>query len=183
MKYIALLRAVNVGGKNKLKMADLRVALESIGLDQVQTYIQSGNILFESDETEASLKPRIERAIEERFGLALDVVLRTLPELDDMVEHCPFAQHQESESESSSPATMHVALLDAPPQGEDISRLDRFVSDSEQYQVVGRDVFLLLKQGMGNSKMAPQVHKLGTSATLRNWKTLNRLRVIAHDTE
>lgn len=181
MKYIALLRAVNVGGKNKLNMADLRAALEAIGLGQVQTYIQSGNIVFESHETEASLKPQIERAIDQRFGLALDVVLRTLVELDQVVAHCPFVLHQEQAA--SGPVMLYVAFLDSPPQAAGLSRLDRYVSDREQYQLVGRDVFLLLKQGMHNSKLAPQVHKLGTPATVRNWKTLNRLRAIAHDGE
>lgn len=183
MKYIALLRAVNVAGKNKLKMADLRDALGSHGLQQVQTYIQSGNVLFESDETEEALKQQIEHAIEQRFGLSLTVVLRTLPELDELVDNCPFAEEREPGAGTSSPAGLYVALLTGPPGGDDLDRLDRYANDREQFHVVGRDIYLLLQQGMRQSKLAPPLNKMSTPATLRNWKTLNRLRTMAHDTE
>ena len=85
MRYIGLLRAVNVGGKKKIKMAELRDALATLDLQHVRTYIQSGNILFDPDDTEDSLHQRIEHHIEQRFGSPVEIILRTLPEFDSLV--------------------------------------------------------------------------------------------------
>lgn len=183
MQYIAFLRAVNVGGNKKLKMADVRAAIESIGLHQVQTYIQSGNVLFDSDEPEASLQSQIERGIEATFGFSTDVLLRTATEIDDIIENCPFPAPQAPAATSSEPVTLYVALLNAPPTDHDISRLDRYSSDHETYRVVGRNMYLLLNQGMSHSKLAPQIQKLETPGTVRNWKTLQKLRAMATDAE
>ncbi|MGC1239930.1 MAG: DUF1697 domain-containing protein, partial [Chryseosolibacter sp.] len=87
--YIALLRGINVGGKNKIKMEDLREALGAMGLSRVQTYIQSGNILFESDEDEATLCHRIEQEVEKVFGLSIKVIIRASEELKKIAATCP----------------------------------------------------------------------------------------------
>lgn len=182
MRYIALLRAVNVGGQHKIKMTDLRDTLESIGLQQVQTYIQSGNILFESNAAESALQTQISNSIEDRFGFPVDVILRTSTELANLVENSPFLELGESGETASGPAKIHVALLNEPPGQGSTERLERYANEQEQYRMVGRDVYLYLNQGMGHSQLAPQVHKLGVPATVRNWKTLTKLHSLAHDT-
>src|SRR5690625_543995 len=101
MKYIGLLRAVNVGGKNKIRMAELRDVLESMGLQQVRTYIQSGNMLFDSDAPEDALRHELEHQIAQRFGFHVDVVLRTLTEFDRLVADCPYIGASESASSLS----------------------------------------------------------------------------------
>lgn len=177
--YIALLRAVNVGGQHKIKMADLRRVLAAQGLQDPKTYIQSGNILFNSNDTEESLQKLVENTIEEHFGFPIDVILRNVAELDEMLAHCPYVR-QDNES---STANLHVALLKNPPPPEATAQLGKYTSPYERFQIIGRDIYLLLEQGMRNSKLAPQIHKLGTTATVRNWKTLTKLRTMAHETK
>lgn len=182
--YIALLRGINVGGKNKIKMADLRELLERIGLEKVQTYIQSGNILFESDEAEAALRERIEQEIETRFGLSITVILRTSDELKQIVESCPFSDEQIAEAEATSEGEcLYVSMLLAEPLAERVGKLEAFDFKDDQYRIVGRDVFLLFRQSIRNSKLAVQVEKLGVTATTRNWKTISKLVALAEEAE
>lgn len=182
MKYIALLRAVNVGGRHKIKMADLRDTLAGVGLDHVRTYIQSGNILFESNAPQASLHTRITNSIEERFGFPVDLVLRTVAELADIIENSPFLEPAESEESPSGHVKLYVALLQSLPGHGALQRLEQCASEQERYRVVGRDIYLYLNQGMRHSKLAPQVHNLSVPVTVRNWKTLTKLHAMANDT-
>lgn len=179
MRYIGLLRAVNVGGKNKMKMAELRNALESIDLQNVQTYIQSGNIIFDSEHTQDVLQQRIEHHLEQHFGFHTDLILRTATEFDRLVADCPFIEQAEAVTSSESPAGLYVALLNESPSKEAVEALARYVSADEQYRLVGRDLYLLLSGGMAQSRLAPRVQKLGTAATLRNWKTIRKLHTLA----
>src|SRR3546814_7785268 len=100
-RYVALLRGINVGGRNKVPMADLRAALEDDGLQSVRTYIQSGNVLFESDEPQASLEDRIEAALEGRFGFPILVVVRSHRQLRAVVQKAPEGFGQRSEEHTS----------------------------------------------------------------------------------
>lgn len=94
---IALLRGINVGGHNKIKMAELRQMFEMLGFSRVQTYIQSGNVLFESDESEQSLCQRIQGEIEKVFGFSINVVIRTAAELELIIKNCPFTEEAVAE--------------------------------------------------------------------------------------
>ncbi|MDF2636607.1 MAG: cytoplasmic protein, partial [Pelosinus sp.] len=87
--YIALLRGINVGGKNMIKMADLKHMFEALGLCRVETYIQSGNIIFESEENEETLRVMIENAITKLNGSSIAVILRTATELEQIIQDCP----------------------------------------------------------------------------------------------
>lgn len=176
MRYIGLLRAVNVGGKNKIKMADLRSALHDIDLDHVRTYIQSGNIVFDSDLTEAAVQQRIEHQIEQRFGFHVDVLLRTVTEVERIITDLPFAEVSAS---ASSPAGVSVAFLHERPAPDAVATFDRYVGTGEQYRVVGREVYLLLPNGTARSKLVGQVQKVGSMATVRNWKTIQKLHLLA----
>jgi uncharacterized protein (DUF1697 family) len=100
--FVALLRGVNVGGKNKIKMTDLKSMFEGIGLSRVKTYIQSGNVLFESDEKEEVLRQKLEQEIESTFGFAIKVVLRTSEELKKVAENCPFVKEEIAEAEATA---------------------------------------------------------------------------------
>lgn len=179
MIYIALLRGVNVGGKNKIKMAELRLHLESMGLNQVKTYIQSGNIVFESNDNEESLQKQIEKKIEEEFGFSVSVVLRTGMELESIVENCPFSEKDVSEAKASAVGeSLYVALLlESPPQ-ETIERLNNYKNEYETYKSENREIYLLFYNSIRNSKLSNQLQKLGTPVTIRNWKTLNKLNTL-----
>lgn len=178
--YIALLRGINVGGKNIIKMADLKRTFEAIGLSQVQTYIQSGNVLFVSDEEEEPLRKRIEHEIETVFGLAVTVVLRTAAELEDIIRNCPFSEEEISEAESSSEGErLYVSLMTQVPSQEGIERLDSYRSESDEYRIEGREVYLLFRHSIRNSKLANNLQKLDVPATVRNWKTISKLEALA----
>ncbi|MDR3682069.1 MAG: DUF1697 domain-containing protein [Flavipsychrobacter sp.] len=178
--YIALLRGINVGGKNVINMAELKKVFEAIGLYDVQTYIQSGNVLFKSNEDEELLREKIEYEIETVFGFSVTVVLRTLAELEQLVFNCPFLEEEVAEAEASTQAeSQYVALLTHVPLQEKIALLDAYRGENDQYRIIGREVFLLFHHSIRNSKLANNLYKLGVSATVRNWKTLNKLTTLA----
>lgn len=171
MIYIALLRAVNVSGKNIIKMAALKQLCEGLGLGRVQTYIQSGNILFESDEAPSLLRGRLEGAIAENFGLTVTVIMRTLPELASAAVACPFPAHD----------GLYVTYLEAEPSAEAVERLMGVQSEAEQVRVLGREAYLLYRDGAGKAKLTNAVleKRLGLAATARNWRTTLKLLELA----
>lgn len=182
--YISLLRGINVGGKNIIKMAELKRVFEGIGLREVQTYIQSGNILFKSNEGEEALRKIIEHEIEAAFGFPVTVVLRTAEELKKIISNCPFSREKISEAESVSDAeSLYVSLMIHTLSQEKIDILRAYRSDTEEYQVVGREVFLLFRNSIRNSKLANNLHKFDVAATVRNWKTINKLAALAEAME
>jgi uncharacterized protein (DUF1697 family) len=178
--YIALLRGINVGGKNKVKMADLKRTFEASGLSRVQTYIQSGNVLFESDEEEAPLRQRIEERIAADFGIQVVVVLRTLAEMERIAANCPFSAEDIAEAEAASDAeSLYVALLLEAPVPEKAERLSAYSTPDDRFQLAGRDVYLLFRYSVRDSKLAAQLPKLGVPATVRNWNTIQKLVALA----
>ncbi|GGH15310.1 DUF1697 domain-containing protein [Paenibacillus segetis] len=182
--YIALLRGINVGGKNMIKMALLKEMFESIGLNQVQTYIQSGNVLFKSNEDEQHLRQRIEHEIEVVFGFPIIVTLRTADELERILEKCPFSQEEVSLAESSSVGeSLYVAFMLEEPVEEAVGKWIVYANDNEKYHVSGREVYLLFSDSVRNSKLSANIHKLGVPATVRNWKTINKLSTMAKEME
>lgn len=178
--HIALLRGINVGGKNIIKMADLKRTFEAMGFSRVQTYIQSGNVLFESNEDEETLRKLIEHEIEAVFGFSVRVILRTAAELERIIENCPFSKEAVLEAEKSSKVeSLYVSLLIEPPSQEGIGRLSTYRGEDDDYKVEGREVYLLFSQGIRNSKLANNLQKLDVPATVRNWKTINKLTAMA----
>lgn len=177
MRYVGLLRAVNVGGKHKITMAQLRAALEAVGLEYVRTYIQSGNVVFESQEAAAVLQAEIEGLIHHRFGFHTDVILRTITEFDDLIDHCPFLNPSHA---STARGGLAGAFFAKPPSPEMMAALGDYAVDGEQYQVRGRDLYLLLPRGTARSKLVARLQKLGP-ATVRNWNTIHKLHALAHD--
>jgi uncharacterized protein (DUF1697 family) len=172
--YIALLRGINVGGHNKIKMADLKSLLEAMGLQKVKTYIQSGNVLFESQEEAKQLSRRIEDEINKKFGLTVPVVLRTAEEYERIIRNCPFATDDLKEGES-----VQIAFLAKEPSQEGINQLNSFKTDPDEFSINGKDVYLFFRQSIRDSKLAAQLPKLGVPATVRNWNTVIKLDTMA----
>lgn len=172
--YIALLRGINVGGHKVIKMEDLKIMFESIGLKRVKTYIQSGNVVFESEEEISFLKERIECEIKNVFDFNVPVMLRANDEFINIIKKCPYETHSLLEGES-----VHVAFLANPLSEEDSKRLLIYKSDIEDCHIEGRVVYLFFKKSIRNSKLMNQFQKLHTPATVRNWRTVNKLKAIA----
>ncbi len=172
--YVALLRGINVGGHNMIKMPELRGMLEAIGLTGVQTYIQSGNVVFATDGESAHLELKIEEEILRVFGLAVPVVVRTYEELRGIVVHCPFAAASLGEGES-----IHVSFMKEAPPPEALARLNELSCPPDEFDVKGREIYLLFRQSILDSKLPNQLRKLGVPATDRNWKTILKLASMA----
>lgn len=178
--YIALLRGINVGGKNIIKMADLRRVFQTMGLSEVQTYIQSGNVLFKSNLEEEPLYLMIEQGIEAAFGFSVAVILRKAEDLERIIINCPFSSEAIKEAEVSSEGeSLYVSLMLHAPNQEKIECLNVYKTDSDEYKIDGREVFLLFRNSIRNSKLANNLPKLEATATVRNWKTINKLFVLA----
>ncbi|MFL0198489.1 DUF1697 domain-containing protein [Clostridium sp. WILCCON 0269] len=178
--YIALLRGINVGGKNSIKMVELKRVFESIGFCEVKTYIQSGNILFKSNEREELVCNRIEQEIEKVFGLSVRVVLRTAEELQLIVKNCPFSKEEILQAELlSQTESLYVAFLSNLPLQEKVECLNTYKSEKDEFRMEGREIFLLCYDSIRKSKIASNLQKLGVSSTVRNWKTINKLVELA----
>jgi uncharacterized protein (DUF1697 family) len=171
--YIALLRGINVGGHKVIKMADLKRVFESIGLKQVKTYIQSGNIVFESEEDINFLKDRIQSEIKNEFDFDVPVMLRTYGEFINIIKQCPYEVHSLLEGES-----VHVAFLANVLSEEESSQLLTFKSELEDCYIDEKVAYLFFKNSIRNSKLMNQFQKLHTPATVRNWRTVNKLKAI-----
>ena len=177
MTYVALLRGVNVGAHNRIKMDDLKDALSGIGLARIETYIQSGNIVFGSELGEEELGKAIRRAIADRFGCSVDLALRSATEMRALVDGLPFSPEEvaRAEAENVEGESLYACLLSAPPEEGKRVLLSARAGEGERVSVRGRDVYLLLSRGIRNSKCAAAVQKLDPCATVRNWNTIQKL--------
>ena len=172
MKYAAFLRGINVGGKNKIKMDALRETIAELGFENVKTYINSGNVVFESAETgHKELSDKLEKAIQTDFDLNIKVMVRSLPEIEEIVENNPFAGQFENEKE------LHVFFLNEGLAAEKREMLVSNNNENEMYAVGNREIYCLLRAGVIDSLMGKDYigKKLKVSATARNWRTINKI--------
>lgn len=181
--FIALLKGINVGKSRRIKMEDLRKALEALGLRSVETYIQSGNVVFESDDNENILRKKIEKQIEASFGFEAVVVLRTAAELEKLIEECPFSAEEIFQAEDSNKEgeSLYALLLAEEPGEETGKKLDALKSADDELRFRGRDVYILLRHSIRNSKPAVKLQKLEPISTARNWKTLQAISSLAKE--
>ncbi|WP_270607638.1 DUF1697 domain-containing protein [Bacillus mobilis] len=171
--YIALLRGINVGGHKVIKMADLKQMFESIGLKQVKTYIQSGNIVFESEKDIDFLNKRIQSEIKNIFDFDVPVMLRTRDEFINTIKRCPYEVDSLLEGES-----IHVAFLANELSEKEKDQLFMQKNETEDCFIHEKVVYLFFKNSIRNSKLMSQFQKLHTAATVRNWRTVNKLKAI-----
>ncbi len=170
MKYAALLRGVNVGGNNKLPMADLREALTKAGWKQVSTYIQSGNVMFEAAQTApATLAARLTADIEKHFGFKVPAVVVSLAELKAAVMENPFPDA------AARPKQLHILFLaDAPANGDS---LEQSRVAPGRFALQGRMLYVDYVEGLADSKFTNTYvdSRLKTLSTGRNWNTILKL--------
>jgi uncharacterized protein (DUF1697 family) len=172
MKYVAFLRGINVGGKNKIKMETLREVFASLGFHNVKTYINSGNVIFETAETDdKTLAAKIERAIETEFSLNIKVMARSVAEIEEIIKNNPFDGQFENDKD------LHVFFLDEKLAAEKSELLLANNNESERFAVVGREIFCHLRVGVSDSLMGKDYigKKLKVPATARNWRTVNKI--------
>jgi uncharacterized protein (DUF1697 family) len=169
--FIALLRGINVSGANRVPMSELRLACADLGWEAVQTYIQSGNVIFRAKASAAALEGDLERAIERRFGVSIPVLVRSASRWSEYVAWNPF--HLESQAEGNR---VMLALCKKPPKESAIEELSARSLPDER--IVGKeDAFWIhFPMGAGKSKLPSLFDRLaGTPVTMRNWRTVLQL--------
>jgi uncharacterized protein (DUF1697 family) len=180
--YLALLRGVNVGASNRIKMEELRRAMEAYGFLNVETYIQSGNVLFDSDQDEQTLVARLESLLQASFEYRGAVVLRTKSELAHLIDNLPFSSEEVAAAESvnAGAESLYVCLYPALPVdfGQRLNKVD---STGDRFAITGRDVYLLLRQSIRLSKLAIALQKPSDRGTARNWNTMLALHRLAEN--
>ena len=178
---ISLLRGVNLGGHHKIKMDELRTLYVSLGLRDVQTYINSGNVIFRSQARGLDpLRKRIEKGIEQRFGFHAAVVMRTCSELRETIARGPFAARTGFE-----PSKHLVVFLAGDPSPDARNKALGIEADPEEMRISGRELHIYFPNGMGRSKLSvARLEKaLETSGTGRNWNTVMKLLELAERIE
>ena len=170
--YVSMLRAVNVGGTSRIKMDALRAVYESIGLKDVRTLLQSGNVVFRSSlKDRERLVKRITQELERQLELHADVIVRTLAELADIVERGPVL------SPHADPSKLLVMFLSGVPDAAAQAALGKWHKGPEMLEMRGPEIYLYYPEGVGRSKLSGAVieNKLDMSGTARNWNTLQKL--------
>ncbi|HEV8537808.1 MAG TPA: DUF1697 domain-containing protein [Bacteroidota bacterium] len=177
MIYVALLRGINVGGQRSIKMAGLSTLFESLNFQNVRTYVQSGNVVFESRlKDAAAIAGNIEKKITRTYGFDVKVILRTIVEFENIVSHNPFTSERTIEIDK-----LHVTFLQGLPDKQSVSTLDIKKEINERYIVQGREIYLYCPNGYGRTKLNNGAFErnLKLPATTRNWKTTNKLLEIS----
>ncbi|WP_306184266.1 MULTISPECIES: DUF1697 domain-containing protein [unclassified Streptomyces] len=172
--YAALLRGINVGGNRKLPMAELRTLIQELGHGEVRTYLQSGQAVFASGHgDEESLSAELVAAIEKRFGLTVDVIVRDHAYLRAVADACPFPAAELQARQ------LHVTYFSAPVDAARYAELDQAACLPEEFRLGDRALYLYAPDGLGRSKLAEHLSRRSLNkdliATTRNWNTVVKL--------
>ncbi|MCB2230987.1 DUF1697 domain-containing protein [bacterium] len=171
--YIALLRAVNLLGHNRIAMAHLRESFESMGFSDVRTYIQSGNVIFNSTKRSVPVVTKsIESAIEQEFGKPIRVTVRTAGEMAAIAQNNPLMSEYGADTKR-----LHVAFLTEQPSANLVKKIDPGQYLPDRFAVVNREIYLYLANGVAGSKLTTTLFdkKLQVLSTVRNWRTVTTL--------
>ena len=169
--YIALFRAINVAGKRPLPMPALCTLMERIGLWDVQSYIQSGNVVFRSERPVSELESGIAEAVLREHGFRPQLLLLDAQRFSVMVKNNPF--------DSANGKALHLFFLFAPADAADLQRLDDYKSESERFQLIEQVFYLYAPDGIGRSRLIAQIEKaLGVVVSGRNWNTVSRIQAM-----
>ena len=170
IKYIVLLRGINVSGKNKLPMQELRELLKNSGFENVQTYIQSGNIILESKKSKVLIAQEIKQAIAQKFGYDVPVIIRTVDEWKKITDMVTYPLNEEK--------SLYFTFLDSVPEKTEIT-INKL--DSDEYTIINDVVYLYCLGGYGNTKLSNNIFekKLDVKASTRNYRTTMKLLELA----
>lgn len=174
MKYISILRGINVSGQKIIKMTELKSLYILLGFRNIVTYIQSGNVIFEtSHQNEADIKYKIEEAIEQKFNFKVPVLIRTNSEIRRIIKNCPFKNVNFTENGTK----LAVTFLSSIPSKESVLEIQKYAIAPEKLVVIGREIYLYYPNGFGKTKLTNILFekKLSLKASTRNWKSVLKL--------
>lgn len=176
-RYIALLRGINVGGKKKILMKDLKEIFRELGFNNIQTYVQSGNVIFDSqkDISTAKLENNIKNAIKKAYDFEVTVIIRTPPRLKKIISKNPF------EPGAGDIKQNYLVFLNEHPKAEDISELEN-LNSADEFKIDEDHIYVKYASKYSDSKLNNNFfeNKLGVSASTRNWQTVLKLDEIAN---
>jgi len=174
-REVGLLRGINVGGRNRVPMAQLRELMEALGYTGVETLLQSGNVVFGSKQPAATSERRIAQRLHDETGLDIKVLVRTRAELAAVVKRNPLADH------ADNPKHHHVVFLSARPDPKLVAAIDPSDYAPEMFEVHGRELFMWWPAGAHKARLTHSFweRKLKVTATARNWNTVERLLELA----
>jgi uncharacterized protein (DUF1697 family) len=170
-RYVALLRGINLAGRNRVPMARLREVCEAAGATNVRTYIASGNVVLDSELSAAALRERMEHDIKTEFGIAIVVVVLTAAELAAAISKNPYKK--------AEPGTLHVAFAPSDFAKADVDRLHKLDFPVEELAVIGRQIYYHLPNGYGNAQLPREIDRAKLKVTARNWRTVLALNEMA----
>ena len=175
--YISILRGINVSGHKLIKMDTLRQLYADLGFENVKTYIQSGNVVFQFKKAEKKmLAEKIEKKITKRFGFKVPVLVRELDEYKAIIKQNPFTKKPQRDI-----SFLHITFLSDQPTEENVAKIKSGQYQLDEFQLIDKSIYLYCPNGYGNSKLTNSFFetKLKVTATTRNWKTANELIAIA----
>lgn len=179
-RSIAILRGINVGGKRIIRMEDLKSMFQEIGLENVETYIQSGNVLFDSkkDKSDSEIQELIEQAIFKKYGFEVPVIVRSVKELHEAVNNNPFYNEKSENIER-----LHLTFLKETPTSENLEKTESYNYEPDKFVIREKQVFIYCQGKYHQTKLNNNFFekKLKTSATTRNWKTVLKLIELGKD--
>ena len=165
--YICLLKGINVGGNNRIKMDELKSLFSSLALENPRTYIQSGNIAFESNKSSNNLQEIISQGIQDKFSLSIHPIIRSQKEWEDIIDKNPFSNKYSIEH-------LHLTLLESNPSIDSVNQIKQTESIKDEYALLGKEFFLVCDLKYSDTKFSNAfIEKtFKTKATTRNWKTV-----------
>lgn len=174
--FIALLRGINVSGRNKIPMSELRSLCADLGWKNVQSYIQSGNLVFQANAAAVKLETALEQAIQRQFGLSIPIVVRAAAGWSGYVKDNPFPKESQSE-----PNHVMLALSKAAPKADAAEMLQERAVNGERIVQIGDALWVHYAAGVADSKLSPALfdRRVGSPVTARNWRTVLKLQEMA----
>jgi len=175
-KHVAFLRAVNVGGRNLVPMSELCDLFGSLDFTGVKSLLQSGNVIFDTDRrVDETIETMLEAQTAKRFGVTVDYIVRSAPELATAIASNPFPAEAKKD-----PAHLLVLFLKNAVQPKDVRALEATIQGSERIQARGKQLYAVYPEGVGRSKLTNAMieKKLGVRATGRNWNTVLKLAAL-----
>ncbi len=174
MRCVSLFRGINVGGNQLVRMDALKALHTSLGLGEVQTYIQSGNVVFSCDSTDTvQIQKDISVGFAQTFGFTVKVMIRTASQLNAIIEHNPFQNQPAKELNR-----IMAIFLESDPSSTALDDIQKSYTGPEEIHIIGQEAFIYYPEGMGRSKLTNTLleKKLKTAGTARNWNTVLKLQ-------
>jgi len=180
--FISMLRGINVSGQKKILMTDLKELYEKLGFSQVTTYIQSGNVIFKSNEKlpDTRLAKKIEKAIYEKYDFEVAVIIRSAEEIKKTISSNPFLKEKNCDTKR-----LYVTFLSEIPAKENVESIENIHFLPDKFIVSEKEIYLYVPKGYGETKISNNFfeQKLKVKATTRNWNTVNKLSDLASNSK